>query len=164
MEPNPGRKILWHDPPSWVNPATSDYFSTICCRQRGRNQCCLPPVSDLLLSSARFYHEKGKWFLPLFLLMPDHIHMLASFGREHDMNAVIKSWKSYTARNAGIHWQDGFFEHRLRATESVEEKAEYILLNPVRVGLVGIEPAWPYLFVPDLGGNVGEGPGRSSLP
>ena len=131
-----GRKILPHQAPPWVDPAAGDYFVTICCQQRETNQLCTPHVGNKLLDSARFYYDRQKWFPSLFLLMPDHLHTLVSFGREQEMTGVIAAWKRYTAKQYGIEWQRGFFEHRLRAEESVAEKGTYILQNPVRAGLV----------------------------
>jgi putative transposase len=43
-------------------------------------------------------------------------------------------------------WQRGFFDHRLRADESFEEKATYVRMNPVRKGLVGRPDDWPHLW------------------
>jgi hypothetical protein len=40
-----------------------------------------------------------------------------------------------------------FFEHRLQGDESLDEKAGYILENPVRAGLVAKPEDWPYRFV-----------------
>jgi putative transposase len=48
----------------------------------------------------------------------------------------------------GIEWQRDFFEHRLRSDESWREKANYILANPVRKGLVTEVSRWPYVFLP----------------
>ena len=74
-----GRKILPHDFPFWMDPERSVYFVTICCQPRGVNQLCLPGVAEALLDSARVYVDLRKWFPLLFLLMPDHLHMLVSF-------------------------------------------------------------------------------------
>ena len=145
----PGRKILCHDVPLWVDPEASDYFITICCRRRGADQLCLPNASGLLLSSARFYHQQRKWFPSLLLLMPDHLHMLVGFSREHRMEEVVRSWKRYTAKQAGIEWQHGFFEHRLRSEQGVQDKAEYILQNPVRAGLMRDPAEWPHVLMLD---------------
>jgi putative transposase len=76
--------------------------------------------------------------------MPDHLHMLASFGPDLGMKRVIANWKRYTANHAGIHWQRDFFDHRLRNDESFDEKAAYILENPVRAGLAHRVEDWPY--------------------
>jgi len=45
-----------------------------------------------------------------------------------------------------IGWQLDFFEHRLRREESLREKADYILANPVRAGLVARSEDWPFIY------------------
>jgi REP element-mobilizing transposase RayT len=42
------------------------------------------------------------------------------------------------------HWQEGFFDHVLRNSESYSEKWDYVRLNPVRAGLCKIPEEWPY--------------------
>ena len=148
-----GRKTLPHHVPPWVDPAESDYFITIGCERRGTNQLCLPATASALLDSARFYHAQRKWFPSLLLLMPDHLHMLVSFGRGSDMVKVVTAWKRYAATHHGVLWQRGFFEHRLRRDESIDEKASYILQNPVRAGLVDKPAAWPWVLMFDQDGN-----------
>ena len=145
MKPT-GRKILQHDVPMWVDPDASDYFITFCCKQRGENQLCLPGIGEALLESARFYHARQKWLPWVFILMPDHVHMIAGFSRQYRIEAVIEAWKRYAATKYKIVWQRGFFEHRLRSNESVEEKAGYIRQNPVRAGLVQDAAEWPFLL------------------
>ena len=141
-----GRKIFQHDLPPWVDPDASDFFITICCQRRGSNQLCLPGIGDALLASATFYADQCKWFPAVFLLMPDHVHLLAAFGHHHAMTQVVPAWKRYTARQHRIVWQQDYFEHRLRGNESFEEKAAYILNNPVRAGLMPEGAAWPYML------------------
>lgn len=141
-----GRKSFLHEVPSWIDPETSEYFITICCQRRGVNQLCLPGVASYPLEAARVYREQQKWFPSPFLLMPDHLHMLVSFGRRHTLNKIVEGWKRYTARHAQVEWQRGFFEHRRRRDESVQEKAEYILQNPVRQGLVEKADEWTFVL------------------
>jgi REP element-mobilizing transposase RayT len=52
-------------------------------------------VGRALLGSVAFYHERRRWWVSLFLLMPDHWHALISFPREEGMSAVIGDWKRY---------------------------------------------------------------------
>jgi hypothetical protein len=40
-----------------------------------------------------------------------------------------------------------FFDHRLRREEKLSEKADYILHNPVRAGLVNDWHEWPHLWM-----------------
>jgi len=65
------------------------------------------------------------------------------------LQKIVSSWKRWTARELGIRWQRDFFEHRLRHEESRREKADYILANPVRKGLVNNAAEWPYVFLPN---------------
>jgi putative transposase len=70
--------------------------------------------------------------------------MLAMFGPDASMERVIRNWKRYTTNHVGICWQRDFFDHRLRSDESFDEKAAYILNNPVLAGLVARFEDWPY--------------------
>src|SRR2546421_4377473 len=131
-----GRRALPHDPPHFIGTEDAIFFITICCQPKGENQLCRLQVAKSLFGSARFYWERGLWGLPLMLLMPDHVHMLATFGPDVSMQRVIQNWKRYTAKQAQISWQRDFFDHRLRDEENLIEKANYILNNPVRAGLI----------------------------
>ena len=123
----PGRRIFQHDVPPWIDPDAGDYFITICCKQRGTDQLCARGLGEVPLESAGFYRAKEKWFPWLFLLMPDHVHLIAGFPRGYRIEEVVSAWKHFAATKYKIVWQQGFFEHRLRRNESAEEKADYIL-------------------------------------
>ena len=84
------------------------------------------------------------------LLMPDHMHLLISFPQSQKrIQTIVSKWKEWTAKSLKIDWQRDFFEHRLRKEESFREKADYILLNPVRAGLVKEEEDWSCVFIAD---------------
>ena len=42
------------------------------------------------------------------------------------------------------YWQEGFFDHVLRSSESYSEKWEYVRMNPVRAGLCARPEQWAY--------------------
>jgi putative transposase len=146
MPPLPKRIWLHHVPPSWAGAST--YFVTLCCQARGPDQLCLAATSDKLLSAVRYYHDSQRWHVSIWLLMPEHLHALVSCPRDEDLAKSVAAWKRFTARDAGIGWQKGFFDHRLRADESFEEKAHYIRMNPVRKGLTATPEAWPHQWSP----------------
>jgi hypothetical protein len=50
-----------------------------------------------------------------------------------------------------VHWQEDFFEHRLRNDETARQKGDYILANPVRAGLVAKPGDWPHVW---FGGSL----------
>jgi len=77
------------------------------------------------------------------------------------MSDVITNWKKYTARVFGISWQRDFFDHRLRREESLRDKSDYILQNPVRAGLVKRAGDWPYVWWPE---KENGGLGQPALP
>jgi hypothetical protein len=39
-----------------------------------------PDVASALFEAVRFYERKQQWFIHLLVLMPDHVHFLASFA------------------------------------------------------------------------------------
>ena len=143
---------LPHEVPLWVDPARELYFITICCEPRGCNQLALPGAAKALFETVVYRHERQIWFAHLFLLMPDHAHALLSFPPgPGTLQATILNWKRRVARQLGIVWQRDFFEHRLRSFESRREKADYILANPVRAGLVTRSEDWPFVWFPEAG-------------
>jgi putative transposase len=141
----PERQRLYHEVPSWV-PETSLYFVTFCTIPRGKNQLCVPQVAQELLKSVGRYQLAQRWWIRLFLLMPDHVHSLMAVPKGGSLPDTIRMWKGYQAKQHHIEWQAGFFDHRLRSAESEKEKMDYIRMNPVRAGLVPTPEAWPFYW------------------
>jgi REP element-mobilizing transposase RayT len=139
------RKNPPHDVPEWV-PDGAMFFITIQCAKRGEKQLTVPVIAEPLLESVAHYHGSLRWFARLFLLMPDHAHALLAFPQMEAMPKAIADWKRYTARQLGIAWQRGFFDHRLREGEQWQLKADYIRANPVRKGLAASPEEWPWVF------------------
>jgi REP element-mobilizing transposase RayT len=77
-----------------------------------------------------------------YCLMPDHVHLLVGITRGAALGGFVGPWKSlcYQARcrmgNRDAFWQRSYFDHALRSDEDLRAAALYILLNPVRKGLV----------------------------
>jgi putative transposase len=92
------------------------------------------------------YDGRGLWYLELMLLMPDHLHALIAIDGEASLSSLVSNFKRATSRFARIQWQRNYFDHRLRHDESLEEKAAYILNNPVRAGLVHNAGDWRYIL------------------
>jgi REP-associated tyrosine transposase len=67
------------------------------------------------------------------------------------MSGVIDDWKRFHSRKNGVMWQDGYFDHRLRADERGEQlsaKMCYIQNNPVTAGLCAKAEDWPSIIDP----------------
>ena len=131
--------------PSAVRTAgTPMFFLTVCAEDR--SGAPLLPHAAAILDAARFYHEQGVWFARLFLVMPDHIHLLVRPAVDRRLSDMVCRWKRYLTRTEGIAWQRNFFDHRIRNEAEETEKWDYIRLNPVRRGLVADPDAWPHWF------------------
>lgn len=83
--------------------------------------------------------------------MPDHVHLVVE-GTKEDSNLreFVRVWKQQTAflakHDYGLTlWQRSYYEHIIRSDESVDEKAAYLLENPVRAGLVVSPGDYPWL-------------------
>ena len=139
---------LQHHTPDWVE--YPEFFLTICTRPRNQNQLCQTTTAPLILQSAENYHLTHRWHCSLILLMPDHLHALVQVPERYKLTQVIGSWKGYLARNLGIRWHRGFFDHRIRRAESLNEKWNYIEMNPVRAGYVKKPEEWPYRWSPEI--------------
>ena len=141
-----GRRKLPHETPLGITPEEAIYFCTLCAGKRGSD--ILTTHSATILDAVRHRHSAGIWFCRIFLIMPDHIHALLRFpDPAHPMRKTVTDFKRWTASAGGFQWQRDFFEHRLRSNELVDNKADYILMNPVRAGLATLPGQWSHVFI-----------------
>ena len=121
------------------------HFITFVTRQRW----VLPSgARGIVLDSCRHDHAR-MMHLYIVTVMPDHVHLilapLANYDRQcmYRISEILWAIKSASAHriNAllgrkGPVWQEEYFDTALRRSESLEQKIEYILQNPVRARLV----------------------------
>ena len=148
---------LHHSVPHWVEPGALFHIRIKLGREQEQKPLTDPPLGEAILDSAKFYEAKMRWHITLFLLMPDHLHALLSFARDKSMSEVIKDWKRFHKRVNRVMWQEGYFDHRLRADErgtQLSAKMTYIRQNPVVAGLCARAEDWPWVIDPfDPGGS-----------
>jgi len=144
----PVRRKMPHAVPQWVSDG-SWFFITINCVSRGKNQLTTETAGKAVLAAIAHNHEKLVWHCRLCLLMPDHLHAILAFPRDPGMCATITNWKGFVAKTAYVVWQRDFFDHRLRNHHELEEKMDYILLNPVRKNLCKRIEDWPWVYRPN---------------
>jgi REP element-mobilizing transposase RayT len=142
---------LHHDVPDWVESGALFHVRVTLDRQHEQRPLTEPTLAPVILDSANFYQEKQRWYITLFLVMPDHIHALLSFARDQAMSRVIGDWKHFQACTHAVKWQEGYFDHRLRDDERGEQlsiKMDYIRQNPVVAGLCAKAEDWPWVIDP----------------
>jgi len=139
------RKAPPHETPSWVGDGEV-FFITFCAVERTNTPLTQNKVPGHLLDAAKHYHHLGRWWVRLFLIMPDHVHGLVSVPATEALRKVVAQWKSYTAKKTGMRWQMDYFDHRIRNLPALQEKELYILNNPVRRKLVEKIEDWPWIL------------------
>ena len=80
--------------------------------------------------------------LEAFVVMPNHVHVLAAFVDEQGMLDQCESWKRFTSvrinrvtGKRGRFWQQDGFDHLVRSIEHLEAFRRYIELNPMKAKL-----------------------------
>jgi putative transposase len=140
---------LHHGIPRWVEPGAPFHIRIRLDCQNQQRYLTDPDLAPLLLESTRFYQEKQRWHITIFLLMPDHLHAVLSFARDQSMSDVVSDWKRYQMTQHHIDWQEGYVDHRLRDDErgeQVSSKINYIRQNPVVAGLCAKAEDWPWVI------------------
>ena len=105
---------------------------------RGHGSCVLRP-SDLsrIVADALHHFDGDRYALGDFVVMPNHVHVLAGRMPRETMRKQVESWKKWSAipinnslGRKGRFWQDEHFDHLVRSPESFEKYRRYIASNP----------------------------------
>jgi putative transposase len=101
-----------------------------------------PRLADIVIRALYHLRSEGRIKLHAFVLMPDHLHFVASLGPGEELPRLIHSLKSYTAKHInrsvdkkGRVWQRGYYSHGIRNERDALEKTGYMMKNPIRAGL-----------------------------
>ena len=83
--------------------------------------------------------------------MPDHWHGILQMGDSGVLSRCVGEAKGRVARalcakhpHIGAVWQDGFHDQAIRGERHLREAGRYIVLNPVRAGIVERIGDYPY--------------------
>jgi putative transposase len=104
-----------------------------------------PELAEIVAKSLRHF-DNDRYLLLDFVVMPNHVHLLAAFPDEDAMLNQCKSWKHYTAthinrrlRQRGRLWQQDGFDHLVRNEDQFAYLRRYIAENPHKARLRGGE-------------------------
>jgi REP element-mobilizing transposase RayT len=126
-----------------------------------------PEAVQFVLDSWKFLQDRGRLRLFGFVVMENHLHVIA---RSDDLSKEIGDFKSFTARQIIDHlqvrgerllleqlqahkelhkgdrpyqlWQEGSHPQQIRHDEVMEQKLNYIHYNPVKHGVASCPHAW----------------------
>ena len=139
-----------------------------------------PPIAEIILDSWRFLQEHHRLKIYAYVIMENHLHLIAS---SEQLSKEIGDFKSFTARkiidflterNArhilgqlDFHklrhkrdrayqlWQEGSHPQLIQSEDMMLQKVEYIHDNPVRRGYVDDPAHWRYSSARDYMGEQG---------
>ncbi len=128
---------------------------------QGMGSCVLrnEPFSLLVDNSLHHFHEQ-RYELGASVVMPNHVHCIIRPYpmAETELEEIIGSWKSYTARRinlamgqSGRLWQDESYDRIIRDEEHLWRCIQYVGRNPAKAGLTNevcrlwINPKWEAL-------------------
>jgi REP element-mobilizing transposase RayT len=113
-------------------------------------------LGRLLVDQLRSADEASRVMSMAWVVMPDHLHWLLELkhGTLAELMCRIKSRSSRSInlvrRHQGRLWQQGYYDRALRHDEDIKSAARYIVMNPLRAGLVtrvGDYPLWDAIWV-----------------
>jgi len=106
-------------------------------------------VRDLLLAQ-----DGSAYHLRAWVIMPNHVHVLAKMGEIKTMEEIVEEWKGISSQEinrilgrTGQVWHPDYFDRYMRDAEHYENTRRYIIMNPVKAGLVKNPNAWEWSWV-----------------
>jgi REP element-mobilizing transposase RayT len=105
---------------------------------------CVLRRSDLsvIVADSLQHFDGRRYELTDFVVMPNHVHLLAAFPSSNGMLDQCDSWKHFTASQinrilgrTGRFWKQDGFDHLVRSQEQFGYLREYIANNPVKARL-----------------------------
>jgi REP element-mobilizing transposase RayT len=109
-------------------------------------------------------HDHGLcYYLHAAVIMPDHVHLILvplvnlAEKRVYWLPEILDAIKGASAHfinhalnRHGRVWQDEYFDHVLRSSESLDQKIEYVLNNPLRRGLVRYREEYQWTWIANV--------------
>jgi len=100
-----------------------------------------PELAEVVANSLMKF-DGDRYLLTDFVIMPNHVHLLAAFPDEESMLSQCEAWKHFTATQInralgtkGRFWQQDGFDHLVRSEEQFLTLRRYIEENPVHAKL-----------------------------
>ena len=109
----------------------------------GYGSCVLrQPENADIVSSALLFFDGERCEMLSFVVMPNHVHILAVPMSPHTLSGLLHSWKRHTSREInkrlqqeGTLWLDENFDHIVRNESQLEHFRRYVRDNPRKAGL-----------------------------
>ena len=104
-----------------------------------------------LIQNALLHFDGKRYQLSAWVVMPNHVHLMATPCRGHTLSRIMHSLKSYTSQEAnkllekqGKFWMDEYFDRFIRDAEHFTRAVSYIENNPVKAHLCKAAYQWRF--------------------
>ena len=109
-----------------------------------------PKVAEIV-QRALVFHDRAKYRLSAWVIMPNHVHLLCTPLSGHSLAEIMHSIKSFTSSEAnkmlersGRFWQKEYFDRYIRNARQFDRTVTYIENNPVRANLCDKAEDWVF--------------------
>jgi REP element-mobilizing transposase RayT len=118
----------------------------------GHGDCLLAkPAHAELVENALLHFDQHRYRLLEWCIMPNHVHVILEQLAGIELDQIVKSWKSYTARKindaegrSGALWEREYHDRYIRDGKHLEDARLYVRNNPVVAGLCSAPVDWSY--------------------
>ncbi|MBP9890388.1 MAG: FAD-dependent monooxygenase [Planctomycetes bacterium] len=101
-----------------------------------------PKCAEIVANALRHF-DGDRYELIAWCVMPNHVHAVLAPRAEHSLEAILHSWKSFTAKRCnevlgrkGEFWQREYYDRLVRDADELNRCVDYVVENPSRAGLV----------------------------
>jgi REP element-mobilizing transposase RayT len=101
-----------------------------------------------IVANAITHFDGQRYRLLAWCVMPNHVHAVFTLGPNQRVDAVVHSWKSFTAHRCnallgreGDFWQDDYYDRLVRDASELRNTIDYVINNPVKAGFTD----WPFV-------------------
>jgi len=128
----------------------------------GAGSCLLarPQIAQLVADAIRHF-DAERYRLLAWCVMPNHVHVVLRLFPGQELEAVIHSWKSFTAKQvnriltrSGVLWGREYYDHLIRDGDQLGCIIRYVTNNPTKAGLKD----WVWVWGQDAPTTAGETP------
>lgn len=110
---------------------------------KGIGSCVLrDQINAQIVKKALLFFDGVRYDHEIFVIMPNHVHILFSIFTPFKLADVVKSWKGYTAyainkrmNRQGALWHEDYWDRLIRNEKHFEKCRQYILNNPIKAHL-----------------------------
>lgn len=116
----------------------------------GYGQCFFnnEQIAELMANTLTFHNNK-LYKLFDWCIMPNHVHVMIRMINNSSLSQILHAWRSYTSHKGneilgrkGKFWMDEYFDRYIRDDVHGLRVSSYIIMNPVKAGLVANPEEW----------------------